>query len=42
MKADGKAQRMAFQAFKKIRPVGRLVQEGREMFPHRAFVVAAY
>ena len=33
---------MGPQAFKEIRPVGRLAQDGREMFPHCAFVVAAY
>ena len=42
IKPDGKRDHMASQAFKKIGPVWRLVEDSREMFPHRAFVVAAY
>lgn len=42
IKPDGKGDRMASKPFKKIRPVRGLVEDGREMFSHRAFVVAAY
>lgn len=42
IKSDGQCDRMASQAFKEFRPVGRLVEDGREMFPDRDFVVAAY
>ena len=41
IKPNREAESMRSQALKKIGPVGGLVQDGREMFGHGSFIVAA-
>ena len=42
IKPNRETERMRSQAFKKIGPVWRLVQDGREMFGYGGFILAAF
>jgi hypothetical protein len=42
IKTNRESESMRFQALKKIGPVWGLVQDGREMFGHGGFIVAAF